>query len=241
MAETLWNITTTMQSLCKQQPSNLSEIPRNKLRLKESFGRGCLGEVSSATKYKKTVTHFYPILRQQVLFCELDSDYSNMPQAVAVRSGPSHSNVISPDVLDRQDFLKECRLLASLRHANIAKLVGVTVSEEPYCSILEHSPHGDLYHYLRQISRIVGPNGNSVISSMSTTTSSSSGCESSASPMAVSSSNGSSSTSAGNVATTTNGDNSIHYSRLVDMAAQVASGMKYLESRNTVHKDLSAR
>jgi hypothetical protein len=48
MAETLWNFTTTVQSLCKQQsqPQPLSEIPRNKLRLKESFGRGCLGEVS---------------------------------------------------------------------------------------------------------------------------------------------------------------------------------------------------
>ncbi len=48
MAETLWNFTTTVQSLCKQQtqPQPLAEIPRNKLRLKESFGRGCLGEVS---------------------------------------------------------------------------------------------------------------------------------------------------------------------------------------------------
>ena len=47
MAETLWNFTTTVQSLCKQQspPQPLAEIPRGKLRLKESFGRGCLGEV----------------------------------------------------------------------------------------------------------------------------------------------------------------------------------------------------
>lgn len=49
MAETQWNFTTTVQNLCKQQSSGqqatLAEIPRNKLRLKESFGRGCLGEV----------------------------------------------------------------------------------------------------------------------------------------------------------------------------------------------------
>ena len=31
------------------------------------------------------------------------------------------------------------------------------MSEEPYCTILEHSLYGDLYHYLRQISKIVGP------------------------------------------------------------------------------------
>jgi hypothetical protein len=48
MAETLWNLTTTVQSMCKQPMANqLKEIPRNHLRLKESFGRGCLGEVRS--------------------------------------------------------------------------------------------------------------------------------------------------------------------------------------------------
>jgi hypothetical protein len=81
----------------------------------------------------------------QVLLCEIDSDYSNIPQPVAVRSGPVHSN----DSVDRQDFLRECRLLATLRHNHVAKLVGVAMSEEPYCSILEHSLQGDLYHYLR--------------------------------------------------------------------------------------------
>ena len=50
MAETLWNVTTTVQAICKQPPatvSQLTEIPRGHLRMKESFGRGCLGEVSS--------------------------------------------------------------------------------------------------------------------------------------------------------------------------------------------------
>ena len=57
MAETLWNFTTTVQSLCKQQsqPQPLSEIPRNKLRLKESFGRGCLGEVSQRDDTRRIV------------------------------------------------------------------------------------------------------------------------------------------------------------------------------------------
>ena len=60
MAETLWNLTTTVQALCKQPPSSLAEIPRNKLRLKESFGRGCLGEVrkiESKQSYYTTTLH----------------------------------------------------------------------------------------------------------------------------------------------------------------------------------------
>ena len=60
MAETLWNFTTTVQSLCKQQsqPQPLAEIPRTKLRLKESFGRGCLGEVS----FKDSPKIMFPII-----------------------------------------------------------------------------------------------------------------------------------------------------------------------------------
>ena len=81
----------------------------------------------------------------QVLLCEVDSDYSNLPQSIAVRSGPSHLN----DSMDRKEFLRECRLLASLTHTNIVTLLGVAMSEEPYCTLLEHSSHGDLYHYLR--------------------------------------------------------------------------------------------
>ena len=49
MAETPWNITTTVQAICKQQNngcgSTLCDIPRSQLRIKESFGSGCLGEV----------------------------------------------------------------------------------------------------------------------------------------------------------------------------------------------------
>lgn len=151
----------------------------------------------------------------------MDSDYSNVPQPVAVRSGPSLH-----DSIDRQEFLRESRLLSTLRHANVVRLFGVAMSEEPYCSILEHSLHGDLYHYLRQISKIVGSGAKASPSAGSASTTSSSGC-SSASPMMTS--------------THSSQHNNINYNRIIDMAAQIASGMKYLESRNVVHKDLAAR
>lgn len=130
---------------------------------------------------------------------------------MAVRSGPNQLH----DSIDRQEFLRESRLLSTLRHVNVARLVGVAMSEEPYCTILEHSLHGDLYHYMRQISKIEKSVGGS-------TTSSSSGC-SSASPMM------------------SNNCNGITYNRIIEMAAQIGSGMKYLEERNVVHKDLAAR
>ena len=161
----------------------------------------------------------------QALICEVDSDYSNLPQpVVAVRSGlAGHLS----DSLDRQDFVRESRLLSTLRHTNVVKLVGVAMSEEPYCTILEHSAHGDLYHYLRQMSKIVGSKMTStVVSGCNSSTSSTSGC-SSGSPMMNSS--------------LLSNHNVIHYATVVDFSAQIAAGMKYLESRNIVHKDLAAR
>lgn len=53
MAQTLWNLTTSVQALCKQvNGSTLEEVPRSQLRLKESLGRGCFGEVSCPTVLK---------------------------------------------------------------------------------------------------------------------------------------------------------------------------------------------
>lgn len=85
--------------------------------------------------------------------CEIDSDYSNMPQAVAVRSCKSSSFAAaavaaksstsgngssSSDggddggggeatpaanqlLLEREEFLRECRLLGSLQHPHVAR------------------------------------------------------------------------------------------------------------------------
>ena len=61
MAETLWNITTTVQAICKHQQntvSTLHDIPRSQLRLKESFGSGCLGEVIESKHIAHTLSPF---------------------------------------------------------------------------------------------------------------------------------------------------------------------------------------
>ena len=162
----------------------------------------------------------------QVLLCETDSDYSNVPQPVAVRSCP-HNSI---DALDREDFLRECRLLASLRHTNVVTLVGVTTSDGPYCSVLEHSLQGDLYNYLRQLSRVTMPSHSTTAGIASSNVGS------------TSSSSTTASTSSGTSLTGGSSNNgSISSTRILDIASQIAAGMKYLESRNIVHKDLAAR
>ena len=140
----------------------------------------------------------------QILVCEVDSAYSNMPQTVALRSSQDTYQ-------ERDEFLTESRLLASLQHPNVIRLMGVSMSEEPYCSVLEHSAQGDLYSYLRR-HRLP----------TSTTTSSSS-------------------SSSSNNKTENNLLEVISHHRLLDWASQIASGMKYLDSRGIIHKDIATR
>ena len=129
----------------------------------------------------------------KVLVCEIESAYSNLPQTVALRSAQDSFQ-------EREEFLAECRILALLQHPNVVRLVGVSTSENPYCSVIEHSTQGDLYQYLRNSRQGKGSNDPS-------------------SPV----------------------KDDIPYHRLLDWATQIAKGMKYLESKSFVHKDLAAR
>ena len=52
MAETVWNLTAPLQTVCKLQNVSIEEIPREQLRIKESLGRGCLGEVNGKITVK---------------------------------------------------------------------------------------------------------------------------------------------------------------------------------------------
>ncbi len=133
----------------------------------------------------------------QVLLCEVESAYSNVPQSVSVRSFGGHQ--------ERDGFVRECKLLASLSHPNVTRLIGVITDDEkkPFCSVLEHSAQGDLYHYLRQCTLQEESSVENEATKASTVT--------------------------------------VTYKRLLEMVAQIAAGMKYLEGRSIVHKDLAAR
>ena len=56
----------------------------------------------------------------------------------------------------QEHYRRECRLLASLRHRNVARLVGVCAagssSSALPSTVLEHSSQGDLYSFLRRSS-----------------------------------------------------------------------------------------
>lgn len=77
----------------------------------------------------------------QVLICEIETAYSNLPEVVAVRSAQD-------SYVDREDFLRESRLVSSIQHPNVVRLLGVCTVDQPYCTILEHSRLGNLYTYL---------------------------------------------------------------------------------------------
>ena len=105
----------------------------------------------------------------------------------------------------KDDLARECRLLASLHHHNVTRLVGVVThvsdddddSEIGCHAVLEHSTQGDLCTFLRSLGEAA--------------------------------------------ATDATGVSEAVYARLVEMCGQVAAGMRYLEARNIVHKDLAAR
>lgn len=60
------------------------------------------------------------------------------------------SDVTSSSHLDRNDFLKEVKILSRLKDPNIIRLLGVCVSSDPLCMVTEYMECGDLNQYLSQ-------------------------------------------------------------------------------------------
>ena len=61
-------------------------------------------------------------------------------------------------VLQRNDFLKEIKIMSRLKDPNIIRLLAVCITEDPLCMITEYMENGDLNQFL---SRHEPPNSSS--------------------------------------------------------------------------------
>ncbi|XP_052789202.1 discoidin domain-containing receptor 2-like isoform X2 [Mya arenaria] len=160
------------------------EFPRENLRFVEVLGEGQFGEVHlcEAADIGEYLHDDYTMARN-----------ANRPVLVAVKMLRKGA-----DDRARADFQKEIKIMSQLKDANIVRVLGVCVREEPLCMIVEYMKYGDLNQFL--LDHVPE------------------------SPMAE----------ATNAKT-------LSYGCLIYMASQIASGMKYLESLNMVHRDLATR
>ncbi|XP_068211248.1 discoidin domain-containing receptor 2-like isoform X2 [Palaemon carinicauda] len=113
----------------------------------------------------------------------------------------------------RCDFEREVEILARLRDPNIVQVVGVCSREEPLCMVVEYMEHGDLNQYLQaHVAETASPRNTHAKTLRS-------------------------------VGHWGHGVTQVtqSYGCLIYMATQIASGMKYLESLNFVHRDLATR
>lgn len=57
---------------------------------------------------------------------------------------------LSPHGVDRNDFLKEIKIMSRLNDPNIIQLLFVCVSSDPLCMVTEYMENGDLNMFLCQ-------------------------------------------------------------------------------------------
>lgn len=135
----------------------------------------------------------------------------NNTTAVAIKT-------LKPGTMDPKDFLAEAQIMKKLRHAKLIQLYAVCTLEEPIYIITELMRNGSLLEYLQ---------GNKIILF--------------------------------NylcffifiylfiyiyiyiLLFLIGKGKTLNLQRLIDMAAQIAAGMAYLESQNYIHRDLAAR
>lgn len=85
----------------------------------------------------------YPELTLNMLFCFF---YSKPEKELFL----FFISDVTTSHLDRNDFLKEVKILSRLKDPNIIRLLGVCVSSDPLCMVTEYMECGDLNQYLSQ-------------------------------------------------------------------------------------------
>nr|CAD7198759.1 unnamed protein product [Timema douglasi] len=133
----------------------------------------------------------------------------------------------------RLDFHRDVRILAALEDPNIARVLGMCITEERPFVVMEYLEHGDLNQFLKTHV----PAEASRTHTLGVKTLSARGYESKGPgfnsgmvPFVFFRKRG-----------TTQTITTVCFNCLLYMAAQVASGMRYLETLNFVHRDLATR
>lgn len=61
------------------------------------------------------------------------------------------SYILFSFLYNRNDFLKEIRIMSRLRDPNIVRLLAVCVDTDPLCMITEYMENGDLNQFLHKL------------------------------------------------------------------------------------------
>lgn len=123
----------------RPRQNSFKDFPRSKLAFKEKIGDGQFGEVYIAEALDL----------DQILASETKN---GKRMTVAVKK-------LKPDVDKniKNEFFKEVKAMASLRHVNVVRLLGVC-QDDPMCMIVEYMANGDLNQFLKH--RELEPNRN---------------------------------------------------------------------------------
>ena len=196
----------------------LNEIPRRNMTMVEKFGEGQFGEIhlcrlnlQETDNLPEELSTNLVAVKSLRIDCDDGSKYEHYFFALKETLNYNY-------LCYRSDFEHEARILTSLNDPNLVRVLGVCFKGEPMSMICEYTEEGDLYQFLQDH---------------------------------VAETSLSKSPGVPTLRYVRANDDDRHdfaifalifsYGCLIYIASQIASGMKYLESLNFVHRDLATR